>query len=511
MKNILLRSLPSIDSLSQNKKLESYGKSVDYYTFLSCLKEVTSKNRKNILEDTNTYVVSLCNFINTSSYNESEKNHLLSLLSPTNDFSLKENEKFFSESESLKKIIEFKIINEIISLLKEKNLATLQRVINGTGTIIHTNLGRSVFSKEVASQISTLLSSYTNLEYDISTGKRGDRHKNLENLICKVTKAESALVVNNNAAAVLLCLSEFGKNKDVLISRGELVEIGGSFRIPSIMKFSGSNLVEVGTTNRTYISDYEEGITPNTSIVAKVHTSNYSINGYTTNPSVEEIVSLSKKYNLISLEDLGSGNLIDFSNYKMPHEPTIYSSLKAGIDLITFSGDKLLGGCQAGIILGKPHLIEKLKKNQYFRTIRVDKVTISILEEVFKAYLNEESLANALPTLKLITEDPSLVLERTKLLSTLLDDSHIPHEIISSPSTIGGGSMPNAEIPSYAIKFNWKTKANILEKIFRLNSLPIIGKINENNFLLNMKGIFLEDIPIVANEITKIYSKGDFL
>ncbi|MGL4424876.1 MAG: L-seryl-tRNA(Sec) selenium transferase, partial [Cetobacterium sp.] len=296
------------------------------------------------------------------------------------------------------------IINLITKSLNKNLEFNLKRVINGTGTILHTNLGRSLFSKELLEHISTSLTGYSNLEFNLKTGERGSRYSHVEDIIAKVTGAEAALVVNNNAAAVMLCLNEFSKNTEVIISRGELVEVGGSFRIPDIMELSNAKLVEIGTTNRTHLVDYERAINSNTSMLLKVHTSNYHVSGFTKSVSNSEIAELAASKELISMEDLGSGVLIDFSNYGLKKEPTILESINSGMDLVTFSGDKLLGGPQCGVIVGKKTLIDKLKKNQFLRAFRVCKMTISALEFIFKQYSDEKVAVEKNPTLSRILE-----------------------------------------------------------------------------------------------------------
>ncbi|MEG1365055.1 MAG: L-seryl-tRNA(Sec) selenium transferase, partial [Cetobacterium sp.] len=334
--------------------------------------------------------------------------------------------------------------------------------------------------------------SYSNLEYDLETGKRGSRYSLVEDLICEITGAESALVVNNNAAAVLLCLDEFSKNSEVIVSRGELVEIGGSFRIPDIMSISGSKLVEVGTTNRTHDYDYENAITDNTSLLLKVHTSNYKISGFTKEISREEIVELGKKHNIITMEDLGSGVLVDFSNYGLKKEPTVFDVLKSGMDIITFSGDKLLGGPQCGIIIGKKTLIERLKKNQLLRAFRVCKMTLSSLEVLFHEYYDEKSAVKNIPTLSLILEAPEDVYTRAKSLKSLLNENDIEADIIESFAMIGGGSMPEETIPSFALSFPTFNSVS-LERELRTGENPIVGRVQNNCFFLDMKTILKDD------------------
>lgn len=395
------------------------------------------------------------------------------------------------------------IIKTAFKNIERKSQTNLRRVINGTGTIIHTNLGRSIFSTKMVENLTDILSGYNNLEYDLSTGQRGTRYSLVEKLICEITGAEAALIVNNNAAAVLLCLDQFGKNKEVIVSRGELVEIGGSFRIPDIMKFSGSALVEVGTTNRTHLYDYENHITENTSMLLKVHTSNYKISGFTQEISREEIVSLGRKYKIITMEDLGSGVLIDLSKYGLKKEPTILDSLNSGMDLVTFSGDKLLGGPQCGIIIGKKELVDKLKRNQLLRTFRVCKMTIAILEVLLREYKNENY--SEIPTLAMLSEPLDNVLERALELQKKLKEIDIHTDIVPSKCMVGGGSLPEEFIDSYALSFNnFNFNSVSLEKKLRENSVPIIGRIQQNQYILDMKTISSKDYPILLKAFEDI-------
>lgn len=463
MKKKLLRSLPKVDILLKDKDLQNIKESIEHCTFLWCIKEVLENFRENIKNSTDKDLEKL-------------SDNLL---------------------ENIKK--------SIIELIQKKKRERIQKVFNGTGTIIHTNLGRSVFSKKIAKNISDILSSYTNLEYNTERGERGSRYENLEKLICKVTQCEGALVVNNNAGAVLLTLNEFSYGKNAIISRGELVEIGGSFRVPEIIKFSGAKLLEVGTTNRTHLEDYENAINENSGVLLKVHTSNYKIKGFTKDVPLVDLVELSKKKNLLVIEDLGSGNLIEFTKYGVIQEPTIKKSLECGADLVMFSGDKLLGGCQAGIIVGKKHLIDRLKKNQFLRIIRVDKITIAILENIFRTYLNEKEAVKNIPTLRMITENIKEVEKRACKLSKLLNNKNISHNIIPTKATIGGGSMPEEEIDSFGIEFMSNISPNKLEEYFRKNPTSIIGRIEKNHFFIDMKTIFDDDIEELSENIERIF------
>ncbi|MGL5984014.1 MAG: L-seryl-tRNA(Sec) selenium transferase [Cetobacterium sp.] len=394
------------------------------------------------------------------------------------------------------------IINLITKSLNKNLEFNLKRVINGTGTILHTNLGRSLFSKELLEHISTSLTGYSNLEFNLKTGERGSRYSHVEDIIAKVTGAEAALVVNNNAAAVMLCLNEFSKNTEVIISRGELVEVGGSFRIPDIMELSNAKLVEIGTTNRTHLVDYERAINSNTSMLLKVHTSNYHVSGFTKSVSNSEIAELAASKELISMEDLGSGVLIDFSNYGLKKEPTILESINSGMDLVTFSGDKLLGGPQCGVIVGKKTLIDKLKKNQFLRAFRVCKMTISALEFIFKQYSDEKVAVEKNPTLSRILEPISKVLDRANNLKNILDNLNIKSEIISTKAIIGGGSMPDATIDSYGIAFT-SLDANKLQKAFLKEVTPIVGRVQDNHFIIDLKTIHEDEYAIILNNFKK--------
>ena len=295
------------------------------------------------------------------------------------------------------------LILNIVTRANHLDEYRIRKVINATGTIIHTNLGRSLLNDKVLQHVNEVANSYSNLEYDIETGQRGSRYSIIEALICKIIGAEAALVVNNNAAAVLLALNTLSKGKEVIVSRGELIEIGGSFRIPDVMEQSGAILVEVGTTNKTHLRDYENAINDNTSALLKVHTSNYRILGFTSSISAKELMDLKTKYNIPIIEDLGSGVLIDLSKYGLEYEPTVQDSLASGIDVVTFSGDKLLGGPQAGIIVGKKEYISLMKRNPLTRAFRVDKFTISALEATLKYYLDEEMAIKEIPTLNMLT------------------------------------------------------------------------------------------------------------
>lgn len=398
------------------------------------------------------------------------------------------------------------IMKEIIEKLENHSKYHFRRVINGTGTVLHTNLGRAPFSQELLSHLATTLSGYSNLEFNLESGKRGSRYAHIEDLIVKVTGAESALITNNNASAVMLCLNEFSKGKDVIISRGELVEVGGSFRIPDIMELSGANLVEIGTTNRTHKEDYIKAINENTTMLLKVHTSNYHIQGFTSSVSGKELKEIAQEYNLITMEDLGSGMLIDFSKYGLKPEPTVMKTLESGIDLVTFSGDKLLGGPQCGIIVGKKHLIDRLKKNQLLRAFRVDKMSITALEYTFKQYLSEENAIKKIPILSKILEKIDSLKERAYDLSSLFKEKNIVSEVIEVESIIGGGAMPYATLKSYGVKIIG-IDGNKLEKYLLGVEIPIVGRVQNNEFFIDIRTISEDEYSIITEEISEYLLK----
>lgn len=394
------------------------------------------------------------------------------------------------------------IIENIILNAEKHSKTNLKKVINGTGVIIHTNLGRSILNKKVFEQMKDIATHYNNLEYDISTGKRGNRNSHVEKLLTKLTGAESAIVVNNNAAAVIICLNEFAKNGNSIVSRGELVEIGGSFRIPDIMELSGTHLKEVGTTNKTHIEDYKNAIDDETKLILKVHTSNFKIVGFTKQVENLEIAELGKENNILTMEDLGSGVLVDFSKYGITKEPTVQESIASGIDLVTISGDKLLGGPQCGIILGRKELIDRLKKNPYLRAFRVDKLVLSALETTLNLYSDEREAIKEIPTLKMITENSEDVLKKATALYNMLLENNIKTTVEKTRAKIGGGSMPEETVSSYAVRFQGSPE--ISEKQFREGNINIIGRISNDGFIIDLKTVFDEDIPLIVKKATTI-------
>lgn len=385
---------------------------------------------------------------------------------------------------------------EQILLRAEKMLApNMKKIVNATGTILHTNLGRAPISKKHMEHIAEIATGYSNLEYNLEAGKRGERYAHFEELLCKITGAEAAMAVNNNAAAVMLILSSLGKGGEVVVSRGELVEIGGKFRIPDVMEQSGATLVEVGTTNKTHYADYENAITENTAALLKVHTSNYRIVGFTETVGIDQLVELSGKHELPIIEDLGSGVLLDLSKYGITYEPTVQDSIRAGADVVSFSGDKLLGGPQAGIIVGKKKYIDKMKKNQLTRALRIDKFTAATLEVVLKEYLSEARAIANIPVLQMITKSKDELLKDARKLKRYLTALKLDAELAidECESQIGGGSLPLERLASYAvtIKPNKITTAE-LETRMRFLAVPIIPRVINDKIYLDVRTLCMD-------------------
>jgi L-seryl-tRNA(Ser) seleniumtransferase len=387
--------------------------------------------------------------------------------------------------------------NSVLNEYNDIMTPSLQKVINATGVIVHTNLGRSLINPKSFDRAKEIATSYNNLEYDLDKGKRGERYSHLSSLFTKLLDCEDVLVVNNNASAVFLILNTFAKRKEVIVSRGELVEIGGSFRIPEVMKNSGAKLVEVGATNKTHLCDYEDNITERTKMLMKVHKSNYSIEGFTSEVEFKEIAKLAKEKGLIDYFDLGSGHLVDLP-YGLSHsEPSLHEIMKDNPSLISFSGDKLFGSVQAGIIVGKKELIAKLKKNQLLRMLRVDKLTLSILTQDIQSMLLKKY--EDLPTLEMLFKTTDVLKENAQLLMNEIKE-HVNCEIIETTTLIGGGSTPNKKIPSIAVTIALKNYSpNKIQKLFREKN--IIGRIEDEKFLLDFRTIDMNDIPNIIESV----------
>ena len=334
--------------------------------------------------------------------------------------------------------------------VQEADRPRLRRVINATGVIVHTNLGRSPLAPEAIDAVVAAARGYSNLEYDLEAGRRGQRDDLVEGLLCELTGAEAALVVNNNAAAVLLALSTLAKDREVIVSRGELIEIGGSFRIPDVLAQSGARLIEVGTTNRTHLADYEAAISEGTAVLLKVHPSNYRVVGFTAAVSGADLARLAQRHGLVSVEDLGSGSLVAAAQFGLAAEPTAAEVIAAGLDLVTFSGDKLLGGPQAGILIGRRDLIAACARHPLHRALRVDKMTLAALEATLRLYRDPATAAQRVPTLRMLAETPAQLEQKARRIARKLTKAlgeRVVIEIVSGASQVGGGALPLADLP----------------------------------------------------------------
>ncbi len=465
-KAALYRDLPSVDELITNPALKDCLENISHQILVDCTREVLSEFRSTIQ-------------------------------------ALDEEEAIrFQLSQDI-------IIKGIIKKIRDRKRMSLQPVINATGVVLHTNLGRSLLSEEVKETLWAVASEYSTLEMDVHTGKRGSRYVHVEELLCNITGAESAIVVNNNAAAVTLVLSALTRNQEVIVSRGELVEIGGSFRIPEVMAQSGAKLVEVGATNKTHLRDYENAITDDTRALLKVHTSNYRILGFTQSVSSHELVELARERNLISMEDLGSGVLIDLSSYGLSPEPTVQSAIQAGMDVVTFSGDKLLGGPQAGIITGRKKYIDIIKKHPLNRAFRIDKLTLAALEATLKIYEDgEEEAIRRIPTLRMLTEGREQLKERAMVLHNALSGvtKDATFEIEESYSQVGGGALPLEQLPTFVVSvYSERFTCNQLEEKLRGYDRPIFTRIYKDRIIFDLRTIFDGDIRIIADAIKRIF------
>ncbi len=379
-------------------------------------------------------------------------------------------------------------------LLDDRSSPSHRRVFNLSGTVLHTNLGRAILPKEALQAIQAVASDYSNLEFDLETGKRGNRERGVEDLVCELTGAQAATIVNNNAAAVLLVLNTLAMNRQVPVSRGELVEIGGSFRIPEVMQRANCTLVEVGATNRTHVKDFRSAINDQTALLMKVHTSNYRIEGFTAEVSEPDLATLAKEFGLPFVMDLGSGCLVDFERFNLPAELTAKQVLQSGADIITFSGDKLLGGPQCGLIAGDAKLIQQIKQNPLKRALRLDKMTLAGMYEVLKLYRNPDKLAEKLPTLRDLTRPIEEIQRQAERIAPLLRSAlgeHYTVEVVDTGSQIGSGSLPLKTLKSAALSMGSVNQGDDLSQTlasaFRQLPVPVIGRAHKGRFLLDLR------------------------
>lgn len=470
MSKDLLRNLPKVDELLQNEKIKGSSRKLDQEYLVAIIREEIDKIRFSILEET------------------FEEDH----------------------------ICVDRIVENICARSRKEFDFGLKKIINATGVVLHTNLGRAPMPKAVKSALDDILYGYCNLEYEIDKGVRGSRHDHLKELIRKLTGAEDVIVVNNNAAAVMLVLSTMAKGKEVVVSRGELVEIGGSFRIPKVMEHSGAILKEVGSTNKTHLQDYEEAIGENTAALMKVHTSNFKIMGFTDSVSIKDLRPLADKYDLPIIDDLGSGVFLDLRKYGLSYEPTVTDSLAAGADIVTFSGDKLMGAAQCGVIVGRSKYISKMKKNDLLRALRVDKMTIAALTATLSMYLDSENIEQNVPVLQMLSQNEEqlkakaqrlydLILQKDRSLSDRI-------EIVACRSMVGGGSLPMQLMPSYGIKIRpIGHSTSRLEQQLRITEPHVVGRVEEDHYHLDVRTIFDEEIEIVAAKVAEALStSGSF-
>src|SRR4051812_10499272 len=397
--------------------------------------------------------------------------------------------------------IEDEWVQTITSALAESTRPSLQRVSNATGVVLHTNLGRAPLADDAIRAIERVAQGFSNLEYDIETGARGSRYSHCVGLLRQLTGAEDALVVNNCAAAIVLSLSALAQRKEVLVSRGELVEIGGSFRIPDIMARSGAKLVEVGTTNRTHDDDYRRAITPKTGAIVKVHRSNFAIEGFTSDVSVERLAFIAAEHGLPVIHDLGSGLLLPLDDYGLSGEPTATTALASGASLVLMSGDKLLGGPQAGIILGKTSFVTRLRKNPFARAMRVDKLTLSALEGTLRIYLEPDRALREIPVLAMLTEDATQIQSRAQAIAATLRRGDVDADVVASSASVGGGAFPTARIPSFALALS--TDARGFEDRLRRGDPPVVGRISDDRLLLDLRSVFPREDAALAHAILR--------
>jgi L-seryl-tRNA(Ser) seleniumtransferase len=399
------------------------------------------------------------------------------------------------------------IVSRVVKTVERLRKPALRKVINGTGVILNTNLGRAPLPVGTLEAIAQVSSGYANLEFDLRSGKRGERGEKIEELLCLLTGCEAAIVVNNNAAAVLLAVATIAKRKEVIVSRGELIEIGGSFRVPDVIAAAGGILREVGTTNRTRAEDYKSAIGDKTAMILRCHRSNFEITGFTQAADLQELLAIAADTELPVVDDLGSGVLFDLSSIGLKEETTVQSVVSAGCDVVTFSGDKLLGGPQAGIIVGKKKWIQRLRKNALYRALRADKLVLSALEYVLSIYLRPDAV-DAIPVLSMAAESVTVLRERVSNFAERAKESlqRIDCQMVATKSAAGGGSLPGQTLDSYGLQIRTSLTANRMASVFRQSNPPVIGIVQDDHLILDFRTIAKDDEPILLGVLQSIDS-----
>ena len=400
------------------------------------------------------------------------------------------------------------VVADVAGRLEDVLAPRFGRVVNATGIILHTNLGRAPLPRTAVDRVARLAGGYCNLEIDLDTGSRGSRHLLVEALLCRLTGAEAAAVTNNNAAAVLLTLNTLSLGREAVVSRGQLIEIGGAFRIPDIMARSGATMVEVGTTNRTHLRDYEDAINDRTGLLLAVHPSNYQVQGFTAEVPLADLTALGRRCGVPVAHDLGGGVLVDLRDYGLPYEPLASDSVSAGADVVTFSGDKILGGPQAGIIVGKAAVVERIRKNPLMRALRCGKLTYAALEATLGLYLDRKTLVREHPTLRMLTAPMGTLRRRGNLLLRRLRDLStrgVRMALEDSAAQTGSGALPLEEIPSLALAVAWPGRS-IAELAARLraHTPPVLGYVREDRLLLDVRTLMPGDPPVVVEGLTSV-------
>jgi L-seryl-tRNA(Ser) seleniumtransferase len=395
--------------------------------------------------------------------------------------------------------------------IARKARRSLRRVVNATGIIVHTNLGRSILSEEATAAVAEIASGYSTLEYDVASGERGSRHVHCEELLCKLTGAEAAMAVNNNAAAVMIAIAALARGGEAVVSRGQLVEIGGSFRIPDIMAESGARMVEVGTTNKTHLRDYEQAITPDTKLFLKVHSSNFRVVGFVEEVGLPELVELGARHGVPVYEDQGSGVLVDLRQWGLPDEPTVGESVAQGASLVSCSGDKLLGGPQAGILVGSAEVITRLKKHPMARALRLDKMTLAALEVTLRAYLDPEKMLREIPTLRMLTTPADEIAGRARALADRIAGAcpSVTADVAPDVSRAGGGALPMADIPTTVVTVAPHSMSVVeLEERLRLGDPEVVARIKDDRLLLDPRTLSGDDEDIVVARLAALCGEG---